>query len=142
MKQFKDTAGREWVLDVTIASIKSVRDLVKVDLWNFFKDESSRILGDPPLMVDVLYVLCKSQCEQRKLSDVDFGQLFHANVLEDAGNALIGAVIDFFPTSRQTILKATVAKSERIASEMTSKALTAIDNLTVTDLLKSTMSAA
>jgi hypothetical protein len=135
MKQFKDEQGRDWMIDVTVGAIKSVRELLKVDLWNFFGDEAKRILSDPPMLVDVVYVLCKQQCTERGLTDVDFGRLFRSDVLEAASNALIGAVIDFFPKSRQTILKAWAAKSETLGQQIDQKMMDQIQSLKLTDML-------
>ena len=44
MKTFKDCAGREWDLSITIGSIQRVRDLAGVNL-----DDLGG--GDPPLLV-------------------------------------------------------------------------------------------
>ena len=142
MKQFKDNQGCEWVIDVNIGAIKAVRELVKVDLYALFADEAKRLFADPVLLVDTVYVLCREQADQRKLTDIDFGKLFEGDVLEAAANALLEAVVDFFPSSRRTILRATVNKSEQIAAKLQAKALETIDRLDVTDLLKATGSPA
>lgn len=142
MKIFKDTKGREWTIVVDVGQIKTVRDLVGVDLHSLFKDEAKRVLSDPILLVDTLYALCRQQCAGRQMSDVDFGQSFDGDVLEAAANALLDAVIDFFPQSRRTILRATVTKSEQLAGQMQADALARIERLTVMDLLRHSGSAA
>ena len=78
----------------------------------------------------------------RQMSDLDFGGLFEGDVLEAAANALLEAVLDFFPSSRRKILRATVEKSEQLATQMQEKALATIAGLSLTDLLKPTASPA
>jgi hypothetical protein len=140
LKQFKDSQGREWTIDVTIGQIKRVRDLVKVNLYALFQEEAKRLFSDPVLLVDTLYVLCQQQAEARKMSDEDFGRIFEGDVLEAAANALLEAVLDFFPSSRRTILRATVDKSNELASQAMTKAAQKIASLTLTDLLPHTAS--
>src|SRR4051812_25554865 len=98
MRSFKDKERRDWELVVDVGQIKRVRDLVKVDLYRI-DTESERLFGDPVLLVDTLYVLCKTQCESRKFTDEDFGRGLDGDSLHEASNAVMDAVIDFFPSS-------------------------------------------
>jgi hypothetical protein len=136
MKQFKDTQGRDWQVEINIGQIKAVRDALHVDLYALFADEAERLFSDPVRLVDTLYVLCRRQAEDRKMSDVDFGGLFEGDVLEASANALVEAMLDFFPTSRRRILRATVEKSKELAPQLETQVLERIASLSVTDLLK------
>jgi hypothetical protein len=134
MSSFKDTIGREWSVVCNVGTIKAVRDALQVDLVKLFQDEAGRIFGDPVLLVNVLYVVCKKQADERKLTDEDFGSSLSGDSLEAGASALIDAVILFFPQSRQKILRATVEKSEQINQEMEAKAIEAIGTLTAASL--------
>lgn len=138
MKQFKDTQGRSWTIEVNIRQIRRVRDQVNVDLYSLFADEAKRLFSDPVLLVDTLYVLCQAQCEERKMSDRDFGEAFDGEVLEKAADALLEEVVSFFPQSRQTILRATINKSRELEQPIQTKVLEEINKLGVMDLLKPT----
>lgn len=137
MKQFKDTAGRDWQVVVNVGQIERVRDLAKVDLYSLFGDEAKRLFADPVLLVNTLYVMCREQADARKMSDVDFGQAFDGDVLEAGANALLEEVLSFFPSSRRRILRATVDKSMELSQQLEEKALAKIAALSVTDLLTS-----
>jgi hypothetical protein len=136
--KFSDKQGRDWLIEINIGQISRVRNLVKVDLYNLFGDEAKRLFSDPVLLVDTLYVICRDQCKERQISDADFGGLFEGDVLEAAANALLEAVLNFFPTSRQKILRATLTKSNELAEQMQAKALEQIARLSATDLLTRT----
>ena len=142
MKTFLDKDKREWQIVVDVGQIKLVRDLVKVDLYGLFTDEAKRLFSDPPLLVDTLFVLCRAQAEARKMSDEDFGRaLSDGDVLEASADALVDAVMDFFPSSRREILRVTVAKSRQLVPDLQTLAMQKINALTVTDLLSASAGA-
>ena len=64
MKTFTDNKGRTWTLEVTVATVKRVRGLCKVDLNSIVELDKNnkpsaelleRLSSDPVLLVDVLY---------------------------------------------------------------------------------------
>ena len=78
MKSFTDNLGRTWTLVVNVAAIKRVRALCGVDLnaiVEIDKDNNptaellERLSTDPVLLVDVLYAVCKTECDQKGVSD-------------------------------------------------------------------------
>lgn len=135
MKTFKDAIGREWVVDVNVATARAVRDILKVDLFSLFEKEAGRLFADPCLTVDVLYVLCRKQCDDRKVTDVEFGSGMSGDALLEGTNALIESVIDFFPSSRRPVLRAMVKKATELQTVMTERALTQIEAVTVENVL-------
>lgn len=136
MKTFKDAAGREWQIVVDVGTAKAARDLRGVDLFKLHSSEAERVFSDPCLLVDVLYVLCRQQCEIRSISDEDFGRAMVGDAIEDGANALLGAVADFFPSPRRLLLQRQMAKAEELASEVMSAANRAIEQLDVTALVR------
>lgn len=129
MSTFKDAAGREWSIRLTVGSAMAVRDRLDVDL---LQPE----VGDPPLLTrlgtdelflgEVLCVLLEDQFEKQGLSETDVKKSFDGKTLLDAQDAFYAELIDFFQnrgrTDRSTasarqhtmIQKATVAATERI----------------------------
>lgn len=99
MRQFIDSSGRQWVIQINVDTIKRVRDLAKVDL----ADVAS---GDPPLIVrlttdvvmlcDVLFSICEKQAATAGVSDEEFGRAMGGDTLLLGSTALMEELIDFF----------------------------------------------
>ena len=129
MKQFKDSVGREWSIAVNVGSAKRVRDVIGVDLFKLFSDECERVLSDPCLLVDLLYVLCEQQAKETVISDVQFGEGMVGDCIDAAANALLEAVADFFPQAKRMTLRKLLTKSQGIAAKMLTAADQALDQI-------------
>ena len=121
MKSFTDNTGRAWTLVVNVATIKRVRALCGVDLNSIVEVEDGkpsaklleRLSGDPVLLVDVLYAVCKPECDQRGVSDEDFGAAMAGDSVEAATDALLDEVIDFFPETKRRAFRKILSASRR-----------------------------
>lgn len=106
MSSFKDTTGRQWLVDITINEVRRVKSLAKLDLLDLENGRSLQALAnDPVLLVDVLYILCQDQAQREGLTDEQFGRIFRGDVIESATEALFEALVNFFPPQRQTLLR-------------------------------------
>ena len=123
MKSFTDNLGRTWTLVVNVAAIKRVRALCGVDLNAIVEIDKNnnptaelleRLSTDPVLLVDVLYAVCKPECEQKSVSDEDFGAAMAGDAIEQATAALLDEVVDFFPTAKRAALQKILAATRRI----------------------------
>ena len=123
MKSFTDNLGRTWTLVVNVAAIKRVRALCDVDLNAIVEIDKNnnptaelleRLSTDPVLLVDVLYAVCKPECEQKSVSDEDFGAAMAGDAIEQATAALLDEVVDFFPTAKRAALQKILAATRRI----------------------------
>ena len=123
MKSFTDNLGRTWTLVVNVAAIKRVRALCGVDLNAIVEIDKNnnptaelleRLSTDPVLLVDVLYAVCKPECEQKSVSDEDFGAAMAGDAIEQATSALLDEVVDFFPTAKRAALQKILAATRRI----------------------------
>ena len=123
MKSFTDNLGRTWTLVVNVAAIKRVRALCGVDLnaiVEIDKDNNptaellERLSTDPVLLVDVLYAVCKTECDQKGVSDEEFGAAMAGDAIEQATAALLDEVVDFFPTAKRAALQKILAATRRI----------------------------
>lgn len=125
MKSFTDNLGRTWTLVVNVATIKRVRALCGVDLNSIVEVEdgrpSARLLerlsGDPVLLVDVLYAVCKPECDQKNVSDEDFGAAMAGDAVESATNALLEETVDFFPEAKRLAFRKILAASRRFGEQ-------------------------
>ena len=113
MKTFRDTADREWTVEINVSTLKRVKDLAGVDLTALirpndptFKDLSSDMFK----LFDVLAALVKPQLEQRQITADAFGQSLDENSVEAAVNALLEGVIDFFQADKRAILRRALLK--------------------------------
>ena len=122
MKSFTDNMGRTWTLVVNVAAIKRVRALCGVDLNAIVEVDRDnnptaelleRLSTDPVLLVDVLYAVCKPECEQKGVTDEDFGAAMAGDAIEQATGALLDEVVDFFPEAKRTALRKILAATRR-----------------------------
>lgn len=102
MRTFTDNAGRSWTIALTVAAIKRVRDLAKVDLLDLRDGRIfEKLVADPITLCDVLYAVCKPQAELSQVSDTEFGEAMAGDAIEHASRALIEELIQFFPNARE-----------------------------------------
>ena len=121
MKSFTDNTGRTWTLVVNVATIKRVRALCGVDLNSIVEVEDGkpsaklleRLSGDPVLLVDVLYAVCRPECEQKGVSDEDFGAAMAGDAVEHATDALLDEIVDFFPAAKRKAFQRILSASRR-----------------------------
>ena len=102
MSKFTDTEGRVWNVQLTVHLVKEVKQRLDVDLLDEHVHETLTLLtGDIVKSVDVLYVLCSQQADKNEISDVEFGQALYGDVLFEGINAMVEALIDFFPNPKK-----------------------------------------
>ena len=111
MRTFVDNAGRTWTVSITVDSIKRVKGLLGVNLLDAVGgDLLEKLVGDPVLLCDVVFALCKPQAEQASVSDEDFGRSMAGDAIERATTALLEDLVDFFPGLRRSLLAKALAK--------------------------------
>ena len=124
MKSFSDNKGRTWTLEVTVATVKRVRGLCKVDLNSIVELDKNnrpsaelleRLSSDPVLLVDVLFAVCKPQADKLGITDEDFGEAMAGDAIEHATNALLEEIIDFFPEAKRVVMQRILSASRRFS---------------------------
>ncbi len=115
MKNFVDAAGRVWVVDVNVATIKRVRSLAGVNLLEVVEgDLIERLSGDPVLLADVLYAVCQPQAARDNVSDEQFGEGLAGDVISLATTAMLDSLVAFFPEPRRRLLEKAAAKYRQV----------------------------
>lgn len=146
MTSFKDSAGREWRLKITIQALRDVRAQLGFDLHSVLAgiisgeptDDARKLFGDPIQFFDVLYVLCREQAKERVLDDVAFGQSFDAETWEAAQDAMLGALVFFSPDPHVRELKAKIlAKGKAVGNLALSRAAKELEEADLEALLAS-----
>jgi len=104
MSKFTDTEGRVWNVQLTVHLVKEVKQRLDVDLLDEQVHETLTLLtGDIVKSVDILYVLCSHQADKNEISDIEFGQSLYGDVLFEGINAMVEALIDFFPNPKKRV---------------------------------------
>ena len=122
MKSFTDNAGRVWTLAVNVAAIKRVRALCGVDLNSIIEMDAAnqpsaklleRLSTDPVLLADVLYAVCKPECDSKNVTDEEFGAAMAGDAIEHATAALLDEIIDFFPEAKRLAFRKILSATRR-----------------------------
>jgi len=114
MKTFKDNSQREWTVEINVAALKRVKSLVGVDLLGVLDGTLvERLIGDPVLLCDVVYAVCKPQADEREVSDEDFGRAMAGDAIEHATGALLEELVSFCPSPRDRANLGRVLKATR-----------------------------
>jgi len=104
MKTFTDNAGRDWVIEINVASLKRIKGLTGTDLIGLAvsmdTSVAEKLASDPILLCDVLFAACKPQADERNISDEEFGRAMAGDAIESATVALLEDIVGFCPSPR------------------------------------------
>ena len=126
MAVFIDGKKRSWEVAVTVTTLVKAKSLLDIDLLTIIDKDSpllTRLIEDPVLLCNVLYVTVKEQADERKITDEEFGRGLSGDTLDDATRAFLEGLACFFrSTTKRTALKA-VTKAVFAAEDRLTKAL-------------------
>lgn len=111
MRTFTDNADRTWAIAVDINAVRRVRTALSLNLVNSdFSDTLQKLLADPVLLCDTIYVICKPDADRLGVTDIDFGRAMAGDAIEKATSALLDELANFIPNPRdrarvQTLIK-------------------------------------
>jgi hypothetical protein len=127
MKTFTDNTGRTWSIAINVGAVKRVRSGLDVNLLDAVEGKLiERLVSDPVLLCDVIFVLCQQEAEARGITDEQFGQVMAGDAIDSATSALLEELVDFFPSGKRQVLTKALAKLkafEAKAIELASKRL-------------------
>jgi hypothetical protein len=103
------------MVSIDAPKIRRVREACKVDLADRQARQFEQLTGDPLLAGEVLWELCRSQAEAVGIAPDAFQSLLSGDDGEQAGHALIEAIIDFFPTRQRSLLREMLATENELA---------------------------
>ena len=108
MHAFVDNQTRTWKIRIDVNAIRLLRTQLGIDLNQVLHDKSMirDIANDVVQLVDMLYLLVKEQCDAQQVTAESFGAALVGEAIEEASEAFIKALIDFFPQSRRRVLQA------------------------------------
>lgn len=129
MNKFVDATGREWAVEVNVATIKRVRSLAGVNLLEVVEGELiERLSGDPVLLCDVLCAVCRPQAQREDVSDEAFGEGLAGDAIAEATAALIEGLVAFFPEPRRRLLEKAAAKYRQVQTKALAMVETKLDS--------------
>ncbi len=137
MTKFKDCAGREWTVAVTVDAVKRVRadcdglDLLAVADGQLF----TRLLADPVLLVDVLFSVCGPAAREAGVSADQFGAAMAGQAIDDGTTALLEALTGFFRSGQRATYRAALAKLRQAEDLATATATAGVEAIDVAGLM-------
>jgi len=138
MATFRDTNGRDWHIALTVADIKRVQQLTSVLLTSLVEDKLvplAELIGDPVRLVDTLYAIVQPQADAAGVTDEQFGRSLGGDSLEQAANAFVEGLLDFFPSRQRDLLKQLMQKQKQLQNALAERSQAEIDALTVEQLI-------
>ncbi len=118
MATFKDMIGQEWAVTLTVGEIRRVkRSPLTLDLFRLFDDNFrpfGELTADPSRLCDLLFVLVEPQAVEHGVTDEQFGARMGGDALFAGANALLEALVDFFPnpTTREALRRSVASERE------------------------------
>ena len=97
MPTFFKAGGHEWQIAINITAVKQVRQALNINLAQLEPEIFTRLVKDPETLVDVIYVLCRREAQERKMSDEDFGRMMAGDVIYEATKAFLDEYVNFVP---------------------------------------------
>lgn len=128
---FKDSQDRTWEVNLDGPKIKAVRSELGVDLLSATIFE--QLESDTVLLVDVIYLLCKSQADGQTVSATQFGESLVGDPIDEATESLINAIVAFSPARKRSLLR-NLAQKNREQMEAAEEAV--MDKMQDPNLMK------
>jgi len=92
MRTFRDKKNREWQVDITVGHMLDIKSRLGLNLLDNLDDMPS----DWESTINVLWIVCEDQAIERGVDDRAFGRLMAAETINEATDALMEELIDFF----------------------------------------------
>ena len=115
MRKFTDKKDNEWFFDITIGTVSRVKKEMDLDILDM-GDESflKTIAGDPMKLGQLIYVLLRDQVEKAGIKEEDFYHGFSGDTIDEATDAFLQALVDFFPKSERRTTQLMLAKTREV----------------------------
>ncbi len=131
MSTFTDTRGEKWTIAVNFGTAHKLKQELDIDLLSHLKEPKEAMffmasLGEDPFQLgQIIYVLAKPEKEGLTVDDL-FSAL-DSEKAEEAYQAFMDAVIDFFPPRLRAQLKKLYGKAMALQKEQMEQTLQEVD---------------
>ncbi len=135
MRVIKDLKDRKWELQITVGTVKRVRSLCDIDLYDITDGGFLNILIDDPVkFIDLLWVVFEEQAEKHEVTEEQFGQGWAGEVVDEATKLFLEELVNFFPEKKRRPTKKILEKFEMLAEKASKRAEVEVDSLTEADM--------
>lgn len=126
MTAITDNNGQTWTLSMNVNTLRRVKALCGVNLTEIVTLEPGKqpdttlleqLASDPILLVDVLYAVVKPEADAKGITDEAFGAAMVGDAIDQAVNALLDEVINFFPSPKRKVLSRLIQAGRRFAKK-------------------------
>jgi hypothetical protein len=160
MREFRDDQGRPWMVAITVGAAERVRGLVTMDVTEDVEQpdgtvsrqtraapfdiiDTSNIANTLQILRsqygkvgEVLYAICRKQCEDKKISRDDFLDGLRGDAIEAGVKAIEEELVDFFPPRLRKMVGLLASRMDDLAAELTAKAEAGLEAATLESLLE------
>lgn len=142
MHTFQDSNGRVWAVNINVGTLKRVRALCGVDLYNILSFEGKdtglleQLANDPILLVDVIYAVCKDEADRLGITAEAFGESMAGDAIVNATNALLDDLVDFFPAAKRMVLNRIMNATRRYQMAAEKQLMRQVENGMVEETLE------
>jgi hypothetical protein len=160
MREFRDDQGRPWMVAITVGAAERVRGLVTMDVTEDVEQpdgtvsrqtraapfdiiDTSNIANTLQILrsqygkvCEVLYAICRKQCEDKKISRDDFLDGLRGDAIEAGVKAIEEELVDFFPPRLRKMVGLLASRMDDLAAELTAKAEAGLEAATLESLLE------
>ena len=96
-------------------AIRRVRSVLNINLLEAIEGKLlERLITDPVLLCDILFVVIQPEAIAKGISDEDFGRSLGGDVLDVAATALLEELVDFFPNAKRTVFRKALTKLKHL----------------------------
>jgi hypothetical protein len=124
--QFKDSNGEVWSLHITVLEYMAIKKEHNIDIGNIFDEKSNWIQEmiaqeDMEVFLGILGCLTDKEREKRNMTMEDFYGSLGGDVLAEAANAMIEAIINFTPAHKRGSLRKVVDSTKTTLNKVGEK---------------------
>jgi len=143
MHKFTDDLEREWKIILNTTIMEDISDGLDIDLFEPIKEgENEQLLGkivptsreNIIRFVNMLFMICESQCKEQGITDKQFGQGLGGGGLKSATTAFYEEWMDFFQSLDRTDLVEAILKLQELIKEMMDNVAREIKKVTSEDI--------
>lgn len=148
MHTFKTKDGQSWDLDLTLGSVRRVRDRLKdgphgdVDLLNLEEGEpalGTRLATDLMLLCDILWILVEREAAERGITDEQFGELLGGGDIAEAHETFFKELMDFFQKMKRPDRVNWINKQQETIRHVVEKISSKVSEVNLTSKIDSTI---
>ena len=127
MPAFHDSQNRKWSLEITVFALRKIKGELGIDLLTN-SNVMELIASDVSQLVDIIEILTRDQPGRKDISIEDFARGFSGDVLEQAADAFVEALIESFPSARRAATRAAWNKLREMQAREGSHLLSLVES--------------